>query len=714
MRAGHSIIKRRTVLGAFAAAAAVTTLSACSSGSSTGASDSDTPQSDSSRKGSVTDPMKVPSTLKESPALTALVDAGRLPALAKRIPASPYVVPHRWLDTGTYGGTLKMSINDTANTGMYEYFYGYSFVRYLNDGLDIGPGLAESWEVDKDSTTFTFHFRKGLRWSDGKPWTTADVLYWWKDLVGNPDYPMSPPDDVRDGRDQIAEITAVDDTTLRLSFKNPAPAAVERIAAWVNGTGQNGAAWTVPKHYLSQFHPQYNKAIDPDSDWQTAHDRKLRWLSNPDCPTLAGWHCETYREGRSVVLARNPYYYAVTPGGDQLPYIDRIQWLCTQDPQVQLLQFTTSKVDYVHGGHTALTLADFSSLKKAEASGRGLKVRTWDSGSGTGSVTFLNFDIKDAKWRALVAKQKMRLAMSHAFNRPDVRKTIYFETGELTTGTLSTKGPLFNSTETGKQMYAKWRDASSQYDPAKAKALLDELGVVDADGDGLREYPDGSRLRIRIDYPADTSNEHLGKCRSLARDWKAVGLDSVINPVTPTAFDDQWARGELTMLTAWESSDSNVLVYPNFVVPVATSSWAPLHGQGYTMRISDPAKIKSQAGLDPWKRKPPHLTPDDETPMTETITRLQDIYDLARVEADPAKRAQHIWDIIKIHVEEGPLFLGVVCNYPQPVLTHADLSNVPQPEELALGGWVNPWVTPSPAVYDPEAYFWRNVENHQT
>lgn len=97
-----------------------------------------------------------------------------------------------------------------------------------------------------------------------------------------------------------------------------------------------------------------------------------------------------------------------------------------------------------------------------------------------------------------------------------------------------------------------------------------------------------------------------------------------------------------------------------------------------------------------------------------TITKLQDTFDLARVEPDPAKWAQHIWDIIKIHVEEGPLFVGVVCNYPQPVLTHADLSNVPQPEELALGGWVNPWVTPSPAVYDPEAYFWRNVENHQT
>lgn len=310
MRAGNPVISRRAVLGSFAAAAAVGTLGACSSNNSTGKDNSAAQSSDGSRKGSVTEPMKTPSSFKESPAVTALVDAGTLPALADRIPANPYVVPHRWLVAGTYGGTMKMSINDTANSAMYENFYGYSFVRYLNNGLDIGPGLAESWEVNRDSTQFTFHFRKGLRWSDGKPWTTADVMYWWEDLVENQSYPMSPPDDVRDGRDQIAAVTAVDDTTLRLSFKNPAPAAVERIAAWVNGTGSNGAAWTLPKHYLSQFHPKYNKAIDSKSDWQTAHDRKLKWLSNPDCPTMVGWRCETYREGRSVVLTRNPYYYA--------------------------------------------------------------------------------------------------------------------------------------------------------------------------------------------------------------------------------------------------------------------------------------------------------------------------------------------------------------------------------------------------------------------
>ena len=724
------LTRRRLLRSAAVTSAGLSVLAACSSnGSPTGASTptgtpgapqpaspkaTTTSSSGRSTKGSSRTPLPPPKTLRESPQLAAKVKAGKLPALHDRLPEDPYVIPHHWCTRGEYGGDLKMSMSDTGSSAMYEYNYGNSFVRYLNDGLDIGPGLAKSWQVNADSTQFTFHFRRGLKWSDGKPWTTADVMYWWEDMVLDPRHTAAPPDDTRDGRDAVATVTAVDDYTLRLTFKSPAPAAVERIAAWVNGNnGSNGAVWVVPRHYIKQFHPKYNHKIDPDSNWQVKHDQKLLWLRNPDCPTLVGWHCAEYHDGRSVVLERNPYYYAVSAQGDQLPYIDRIQWTCTQDPQVQLLQFTTSKVDYVHGGHTALTLADFSTLKKAEASGTGLHVRTWDSGSGTGSVTFLNFDSPDKKWRTLLAEQKFRLALSHAFNRPEARKVIYFQTGELTTGTLSTKGPLFNATAKGKRYYKQWRDAADQYDPKLSAKLLDELGVKDRDGDGMREYPDGSKLTIRLDYPADTSNEHKSKCIQLARDWTAVGCKTVVNPMPPAAYGDGWGRGQLTAYTAWESSDSNVLVYPNFVIPIQTAGWAPLTGQGYAMRLSAPDELRKQADVNPWKRKPPFVTKADGLPMADELARLQDTYDRARVEPDPAKRANIIWQIIKQHIDKGPYFLGVVCNYPQPVLTHPDLRNVPDRDQLALGGWVNPWVTPSPAVYDPEVYYWHDPGQHE-
>ena len=366
--------------------------------------------------------------------------------------------------------------------------------------------------------------------------------------------------------------------TLVLTFQSPAPVAVERIAAYVNGT-TIGPYWHVPMHYIKQFHPKYNKSIDPKSTWQTKHDAKLLWNMNPDCPTMVGYKCAKYSEGRAVYWERNPYYYGVTKDGDQLPYIDKWQWICTVDPQVQKLAMAAAKIDYVHCRHWPVTLADFSTFKKAEAKG-GLKVQTWDTGSGTGSITFFNFDTPDEDLRNLLAEKDFRLALSYAFNRPLARKAIYFETGELTTGTLSPKGVSFQVNDQAKQIYAQWRDSAIKYDPDQAKKLLDGLGLKDADGDGFREYKNGKKLTLRLDYPANTSQENIDKCTQQRADWQAVGLKVNINPTAPTTFGDQWGRGQLMTTTAWEIGDNSPYIYAGWVVPVANSWWAPLTGPG--------------------------------------------------------------------------------------------------------------------------------------
>ena len=48
------------------------------------------------------------------------------------------------------------------------------------------------------------------------------------------------------------------------------------------------------------------------------------------------------------------------------------------------------------------------------------------------------------------------------------------------------------------------------------------------------------------------------------------------------------------------------------------------------------------------------------------------------------------------------------------MLQHGDLRNIPRRENLALGGWTDPWIYPSPAVYDPELYYWDNPDQHTT
>ncbi|HEV7214077.1 MAG TPA: ABC transporter substrate-binding protein, partial [Chloroflexota bacterium] len=114
---------------------------------------------------------------QEAPMLAAMVKAGSLPAVEKRLPDVPYVVPHPWLTTGKYGGQIQTVCSDKSDWGtthdLQESMYGHSILRWLKDGLAIGPGLAQSWESNADLSTWTLHFRTGLKWSDGQPWSTA-------------------------------------------------------------------------------------------------------------------------------------------------------------------------------------------------------------------------------------------------------------------------------------------------------------------------------------------------------------------------------------------------------------------------------------------------------------------------------------------------------------------------------------------------------------
>jgi peptide/nickel transport system substrate-binding protein len=75
------------------------------------------------------------------------------------------------------------------------------------------------------------------------------------------------------------------------------------------------------------------------------------------------------------------------------------------------------------------------------------------------------------------------------------------------------------------------------------------------------------------------------------------------------------------------------------------------------------------------------------------------------------KQIQLTWEIEKVHITEGPFFMGCVTNYPGAIVIKKDLGNVPRKENLAHGGLFGPWGHPTPAVYDPECYFWNKEQS---
>ncbi len=702
-------MSRRTFLHASAAGAGSVMLAACTS-SGGGNDESPQPQSEArTGKGSQTKALPAPQRLAEAPELAAQVKAGKLPPLRDRLPAKPYVLPHNWLDQeGRYGGTMRLIIDETNSVTIKEYMYGHSPLRWLNDAVDVGPGMAESWDTNADQSTWTLHFRKGLKWSDGQPCTADDVMFWWKDMVLDERHPEVAPAELRSARGTVAKLSAPDELTVVIEFDTPAPLTAFHLANWVKAGV--GPTWIAPKHYLKDFHAAYKTGLR--ETWADTFEQKRNFGTNPECPTMNGWRLASYSEGRAMRWERNPYYYCVSPSGDQLPYIDKINVSAVPDREVAKLKVQEGEVDYVHGTFMGIALADVSTLKAARSRHK-LNLLLWDSGSGCGSLFFFNLNYRNEPVRKVLNEPKFRQALSHAVDRSEVQKAVFFNTGRPTTGTYRFQSTDALADPEGRKTFEQWRDAYVEHDVAKAKKLLDEIGVVDKDGDGVRELPDGGPLKIRLDHAADIPKDGNQIADYFVKYWREIGLDVDRNPVPPAQWSVKWQAGELMTYTTWLYPSMPVhecMVSPELLVPVGNSLsaafWAPLYAN-YHMIRNTPAEAKV-ADIEPYDRKPPSMKP----PKGSAVERLWELYDKAKVETTTLKRYQLVWEMIKIHISEGPFYMGLVSNSPVVAMAHEDLRNVPSRDNLHLHGLICPWQHPTPAAYDPEAWFWSNPKDH--
>ena len=319
---------------------------------------------------------------------------------------------------------------------------------------------------------------------------------------------------------------------------------------------------------------------------------------------------------------------------------------------------------------------------------------------------FWNYDYPEDKKRELYRNPKFKQAMSFAIDRPTIQKTVYYDTGMLTTGTMSPKAIEFNFNDEARSRYKAFRDSYAAYDTEKAKALLDEIGVKDLNGDGKREYPDGSALEVRVDLAADRTEECARVLEIAQKSWEAVGLNIIVNTMPPQEFTPMWKAGKGEIHTNWEVGDGpDHLLYPSWVVPNEPERWAPLGGNYLLVQGTD--KENAECDKSPWDRSPARYCKDDPQYKGSSVEKLQQIYEKAKIEVDDMKRMQMVWDMNDIHMNEGPFFIGTVCNTPRIVIVSKKLDNVPTREQLKLGGFCNPWIIPYPAITNMETYSYK-------
>ncbi len=624
----------------------------------------------------------------QAPELQEAVAEGELEPLADRLPDEPLIFEPAE-DIGQYGGTWNRygTAEDFGHVRMS--FYGHSLLRWVDDGLGIEENLVTDWEQNEDATEWTLWFREGVKWSDGEPMTVDDIIFWWEDMVLDTEFPDAVPDIFMAGGETV-EMVKIDDYTLRLEYEAPAPLVPERLAMWPNsGIGER---MIVPGHYLKQYHPEYSE----DGDYE-ALEEHVEWWIETDTPVLTAWNPVEYEPGEHIIYERNPYFYATDPEGNQLPYIDGIEVLFQADDEVAKLQLAEGNSDF-QIRPSILHVEDVSMLQ-SNAEEQGFEVIMWDSGSGTGPIYYPNHNHPDEEKRGLYRNPEFLRALSHAINRDRVNRMVYYDLGTPTTGTFSPKAAEYH-TEKGQEVYENWRDLAVEHDPEKAEELLDEVGVVDQNGDGWRQMPSGEELILRIDADAEAGEEYVHTNELVQEDWEAIGIQTMINPVDGAQLGIMDEQAEFDIRDSWELGDGpNHLVFPQWMVPIDQSRWAPLYGSWYAIQGTPQEDV--DADKPPRERAPTWEEPEEGS----FVVQLQEIYDKARVEADEEKRFEYVYEMINLHIEHGPVMIGTAGDYPRIGVKNVNLRNVPDSEDMAMGGFVNPWIMTQPASKLPSTWY---------
>ncbi len=455
----------------------------------------------------------------EAPVLAARVAAGTLPPVAQRLPEMPLVV-QPVEHVGHYGGTWRMAVQGGSDS-LVERTLGYTrLVRWKPDWSDVTPDLAESYTVSPDARDYVFKLRRGLKWSDGQPFTVDDLMFWYQDVLMNKELTPAIPAWLGTG-DHPLTVEKIDDITVRFAFAQPNGMFLKNLAT-VLGSDMLAA----PRHWLQQFHKKYNPdgvaklvAAAGAPDWVNLFNGKIgpsttanRWRSLGR-PVLNPWMLTVPYVGTTQVVAeRNPYFFKVDPAGNQLPYIDRVTFDVVGDSQALVLKAVNGEIDMQSQGLGSIdarsTLVDnqkvggYHLFKAIPAYSNALLIN-------------LNETDKAPALRQFLANHDVRAALSQAINRDELNELIFAGQAQPYQAAPRPGTALYD--ETLAKQY-------TQFDPDAANALLDKAGYAKKDADGFRLGSDGKRLSITID--TSTTRKYQVDALEMIKDyWRTVGVE---------------------------------------------------------------------------------------------------------------------------------------------------------------------------------------------
>lgn len=452
-------------------------------------------------------------------------------------PVEPSVVtfdPASGQEIGKPGGELSTLVGKAKDTRLIV-VYGYARLVGYDRGFAIQPDILKSVEIE-EGRSFTLRLREGHRWSDGEPFTSEDFRYWWEDIANNMALsPTGPPAKlVVDG--ELPEVTFPDKLTIRYSWSKPNPLFLPALA------GASPQFIYMPAHYLKQFHKDYANqhtlaeavATDKARDWAQLHGRRdnMYKLDNPDLPTLQPWMLTTSPPATRFVFERNPNYHRVDEQGQQLPYIDRVV-MEVVDSKLIPIKAGAGETDLQARG---LFFKHYTFLKDNEGRS-GLNTYLWQTARGAHLALYPNLNASDPVWREILRDVRFRRALSLAIDRDEINQIMYFGLAMGGNNTVLPQSPLYKE---------GYRFDWAAFDPEKASALLDEIGLNEWSADGLRLLPDGRPLELVVET-AGEETEETDLLELVAEAWLKQGLKIHVKPSQREVLRNRIFAGDTLM-----------------------------------------------------------------------------------------------------------------------------------------------------------------------
>ncbi|TNC49865.1 ABC transporter substrate-binding protein [Rubellimicrobium rubrum] len=589
--------------------------------------------------------------------VTKFVEAGQLPPVAERLPTEPLVYSAANMPdgVGAYGDVMRHVIGGRPEGWNYTAGQSQGW-----GGIDIGlsecltrtgplfqvnpedlqplPNLAKSWEWSEDGMSLTVNLIEGAKWSDGDPFDTKDIAFYWNDVVLDPEVtPLNPASQETFGQGTTLEV--IDDHSFRFVFTTPFPEQVLYSLAY--GTFCPG-----PSHVLEPLHPAhggesydaFKNAFPPD------------YLN---FPVMGAWVPVEYRADDIVVMRRNPYYWKVDEEGNQLPYLDEMHY--------RLSTWADRDVQAVAG------TGDFSNLEQAENFVESLR-RAADenaparlqfgpriigyslypnlSGNGWGEP-----DERAQAVRELNRNEHFRMGISQAIDRQRLGESLV-------------KGPFIAQYAGGLYPGTAYYDEASTvfypYSLDSAKAHFAEAGLEDTDGNGFLNFPEGTlggqdvqiTLLVNGDYQTD---RNLGE--GVVAMLEEAGIQVALNTLAGNDRD-----------AARDAGQYDWMVYRNgpelITVVQGTTQLAPT---GPATSWNHHANEAGELDLLPWEQE-----------MVDTVNAFI-------ASRDPTERTELMKQYQRVFTE-NLYHVGLVA-YPGALVINKRFANIPEGAPIFQFNW---------------------------